>query len=79
MQSALNKVFDEPNILFDFVTRHGRRVSRPVVAVNLILGTVLFPLAFALTVVSTLVGSGGTIIAAASPVGDRPAPVQSVY
>jgi SAM-dependent methyltransferase len=68
MQSALNKMFDEPNILFDFVTRHGRRVSRPVVALNLVLGAALFPVAFGLTVVSTLLGSGGTIIAAASPV-----------
>ena len=67
MQSALNKIFHEPNILFDFVTRHGRRVSRPVIALNLVLGVVLFPLAFALTVVTTLLGSGGTIIAAAAP------------
>jgi SAM-dependent methyltransferase len=67
MQSALNCWFEEPNILFDWLTRRRPRASRRLVLLNVALGVLLFPLAFFLTVITTLLGSGGTIITASSP------------
>ncbi len=67
MQSALNAVFAEPNILFDWLTRRRPRASRGMVGLNIALGVCLFPIAFFLTVVTTLLASGGTIISASTP------------
>lgn len=67
MQSALNAVFDKPNILFDWLTRRNPRASRGMVLLNIALGVFLCPLAFFLTVVTTLMASGGTIICASTP------------
>jgi SAM-dependent methyltransferase len=65
IQSALNRVMLQPNILFDALTRRPRRVSRASVAVNVILGCLCLIPALAATVVSTLLGQGGTIVVAA--------------
>ena len=65
IQSALNCVMPEPNILFDALTRRPRRVSRRLVAVNAALAPLLALPALPLTVVSTWSGRGGTIIMAA--------------
>lgn len=73
MQSALNAVFDEPNILFDWLTRRKPRASRRMVLLNIALGVFLFPPAFFLTVVTTLMASGGTIISASTPSRKDPA------
>jgi hypothetical protein len=65
IQSALNRIMPRPNILFDALTRRPRRVSRSLVAANAILAcAALFP-AFIATVVSTVLGQGGTLIVAA--------------
>jgi SAM-dependent methyltransferase len=65
IQSALNRVMPRPNILFDALTRRPRRVSRACVAVNAILAGLWLIPAFGATVLSTLMGRGGTIIVAA--------------
>jgi hypothetical protein len=65
IQSALNRLMPRPNILFDALTRRPRRVSRVLVATNVLLAALgLFP-ALGATVVSTWLGRGGTIIVAA--------------
>ncbi len=65
IQSALNRVMPRPNILFDALTRRPRRVSRASVTVNVILACLLLIPALAATVISTLLGQGGTIVVAA--------------
>ena len=65
IQSALNRVMPQPNILFDALTGRPRRVSRASVAVNVILGCLCLIPALVATVASTLLGQGGTIVVAA--------------
>jgi SAM-dependent methyltransferase len=65
IQSSLNVVMPQPNILFDAITRRPRRVSRPLVALNIAIAALLFAPAFVATVVSTWASHGGTIIVAA--------------
>lgn len=65
MQSALNSVMPRPNILFDALTRRQPPVPGWLILINFILGAVLFLPAFAATVLSTMMGKGGTIIVAA--------------
>jgi SAM-dependent methyltransferase len=65
IQSALNRIMPRPNILFDALTRRPRRVSRTLVAANAALAVLALVPAFAATVVSSLLGRGGTIIVAA--------------
>jgi hypothetical protein len=65
IQSALNRIMARPNILFDALTRRPRRVSRALVAANVVLaGLGLIP-ALVATVLSTWMRQGGTIIVAA--------------
>ena len=68
IQSALNAVFAEQNVLFDWLTRRARRTGAAMFGLNVLLGAILLVPAFLLTILSTLSGSGGTIIVAASPV-----------
>jgi SAM-dependent methyltransferase len=65
IQSALNCVMRRPNILFDALTRRPRRVSRGLVALNVVLAALGLIPAFAATVISTWMGQGGTMIVAA--------------
>jgi SAM-dependent methyltransferase len=65
IQSALNRIMASPNILFDALTRRPRRVSRAVVAANVVLAGLLLIPALAATVLSTWAGQGGTLIVAA--------------
>ena len=63
MQSALNKVFTEPNILFEMLTGRPVALSSSGKVVQLFLGGLLFPIAFVATVLTTWAGSGGTLLA----------------
>jgi SAM-dependent methyltransferase len=65
IQSALNCILKMPNVLFDFLTRRPRRTGYLAILFSLLFATVTFPVAFALTVVSTLARKGGTLIIAA--------------
>lgn len=65
IQSALNCVMPQPNILFDALTRRPRRVSRTLVAANAVLGGLLLLPAVLATVLSTWVGRGGTLVLSA--------------
>ena len=65
IQSALNGILKTPNVLFDFLTRRPRRTGHLPILFSLLFATVTFPVAFALTVVSTLARKGGTLIVAA--------------
>ena len=65
IQSALNRVMPEPNILFNVLTGHPRRASRALAGANVILaGLGLIP-ALGATVLSTWMGRGGTLVIAA--------------
>jgi SAM-dependent methyltransferase len=64
IQSALNGVMPQPNILFDVLTRRPRRASRALVAANVVLAGLLAAPALVATVLSTLAGQGGTLVMA---------------
>jgi SAM-dependent methyltransferase len=72
IQSALNCIMPQPNILFDALTRRPRRVSRALVAANAVLALLWLIPTFGATVLSSWMGQGGTIIVAARrPTGQR--------
>ncbi len=64
IQSALNCVMPQPNILFDLLTRRRRRVSRTLVAANAVLAGLLLLPAVLGTILSTWAGRGGTLVVA---------------
>jgi len=63
MQSALNMMFKEPNMLFELLTGRPVALGGRGKALQFALGALLFPLAFGATVVTTWAGSGGTLLA----------------
>jgi SAM-dependent methyltransferase len=67
IQSALNALLQVPNVLFDSLTGRTPRGGRLRILWSLFFAILAFPAAFLLTVVSTLVGRGGTLIVAARP------------
>jgi SAM-dependent methyltransferase len=69
IQSALNRVMPRPNILFDALTGRPRRVSRSLLAANLLLGALALLPAGAATLVSSWRGAGGTIVVVARRAG----------
>ena len=69
IQSALNCMLKTPNVLFDALTGHPRRTGYLPIVVSALFAAVMFPLAFALTVVTTLLRQGGTLIVSARPAG----------
>ena len=71
IQSALNPFTSVPSVLFDGLTGKPRRVSKRELICSYLGAAVLAPITFLLTVMSTLVRSGGTIIVAARPRPDH--------
>ena len=69
IQSALNALLKTPNVLFDALTGHPRRTGFPPILFSLLFAAAAFPPAFALTVVTTLMRQGGTLIVSARPTG----------
>jgi len=67
IQSALNAMLRVPNVLFDFLTGKPRRTGYGPIVGSLLFAVITFPIAFVLTVVSTLARRGGTLIVAARP------------
>lgn len=67
LQSALNTVLPQPNLLFQSLTGKPPLAGRTQLALSYALGTVLGPAAVAATAVGTLTGRGGTLIAVARP------------
>ena len=65
LQSALNRAFDEPNVLFEMVTNKQPRASLIVKTMSLVLGTLLMPAVMLAVAVGTLAGRGGTLITVA--------------
>jgi len=71
IQSALNALLKTPNVLFDALTGQPRRAGRGTLLFSLAFAGAMFPAAFALTVLSTFVRRGGTLIVS-SRLADRP-------
>jgi SAM-dependent methyltransferase len=69
IQSALNRVMPQPNIHFDALTHRRRRVSRSLLALNVVLAALALLPAAAATLVSSRLGAGGTIVVAARRAG----------
>ncbi len=69
IQSALNGILKTPNVLFDALTGHPRRTGYGPITFSVLFAAVMFPLAFALTVVTTLMRQGGTLIVSSRPTG----------
>jgi len=63
LQSALNTVFPQPNLLFQSLTGKPPLAGPTQIALSYALGTALGPAAVAATAVGTLAGRGGTLIA----------------
>lgn len=63
LQSALNTVFSEPNLLFQSLTGKPPAAGPVQLALSYALGTALGPAAVAATAVGTLARRGGTLIA----------------
>ncbi len=61
-QSALNAMFEEPNVFFRTLTGHARRVSAFVRARDFALGTVFTGAALPFLAATTLAGRGGTLV-----------------
>ena len=70
IQSALNCVLRVPNVLFDFLTGRPNRTGFRPIGFSLLFAVIALPAAFALTVISTLVRRGGTLIVTAGPRGN---------
>jgi len=68
MQSALNRVMPEPNVLFQSLTGKPRMASRGQLAASYVLGTALGPAAVAATALGGAMGRSATLIAIARPV-----------
>ncbi len=62
VQSALNSLFADPNVLFDMLTGKQPRVGALVRAASLLGATLLTPVAIFAVAVGTLAGRGGTLI-----------------
>jgi SAM-dependent methyltransferase len=69
IQSALNAMLEMPNVLFDALTGRTRRTGRLPLLWSLAFAVLALPIAFVLTVISTLARRGGTLIVAARPRG----------
>jgi SAM-dependent methyltransferase len=69
IQSALNAILKTPNVLFDALTGHPRRTGLLPLVFSILFAAAVLPLAFALTVVTTLMRQGGTLIVSARPAG----------
>ena len=67
IQSGLNGMLRMPNVLFDALTGRPPRTGRGPILWSLLFAVLAFPLAFLLTVISTLARGGGTLIVAARP------------
>ena len=67
LQSALNTVFPQPNLLFQSLTGKPPTSGPAQLALSYALGTALGPAAVAATAVGTLAGRGGTLIAISRP------------
>jgi 2-polyprenyl-3-methyl-5-hydroxy-6-metoxy-1,4-benzoquinol methylase len=78
-QSALNTIFDEPNVFFRTLSGHETNVSAITKTANLALGAVFSAIALPLNVFGTLTKKGGTLIVSASKIGawaSLPAPFE---
>ncbi len=78
-QSALNKIFREPNIFFKSLSGHETNVSAITNTANLALGAAFSAIALPLNLFGTLTKKGGTLIFSASKIGARaslPAPFE---
>lgn len=64
-QSLLNRMIRVPNVLFDILTRRGRRHSLQDVAVSLAAGSVISAACLPVALVSAALGEGGVMIFAA--------------
>lgn len=67
LQSALNTVFPQPNLLFQSLTGKPPLAGPTQIALSYALGTALGPAAVAATAVGTMTGRGGTLIAISRP------------
>lgn len=67
LQSALNAVMPQPNVLFQSLTGKPRTSGAGQLALSYALGTMLGPAALAATAVGTLARRGATLIAIARP------------
>lgn len=65
MQSALNWVLAEPNVLFNSLTGKPTHAGPVARALSYTLGSCVFPASVGATALSALVGRGGTLIASA--------------
>jgi len=72
IQSALNAWLEVPNVLFDALTGRPPRTGRLPILWSLLFAAFSFPVAFLLTVLSTLARRGGTLIVAARPFAQAP-------
>ena len=64
-QSALNYVFSNPNVFFDYLTGKQRNLSTLLNISNFALGSILTVLSLPLVAAGTLFGRGGTLITVA--------------
>lgn len=65
VQSAMNFLFPQPNIFFDFITGRPRGCSVPLTVLNVVLGTVITVLFLPAVLIGTAAGRGGTLVAVA--------------
>ncbi len=68
MQSVLNKVHHKPNVLFDLLTGRKLQLSPLARTTQLLAGALLFTPAFILTVITTWLKVGGTLLQSSKPV-----------
>lgn len=64
-QSALNKIFEEPNVFFRTLSGHEVKVSRTTKLANFVLGLAFSAVAMPLVFFNSLAKSGGTLVVAA--------------
>lgn len=70
-QSALNKLFNEPNVFFKSLSGHETKVNSFVKAANFILGVGFSALALPFVLFGTLARKGGTLVVCASKFDNR--------
>ena len=68
MQSVINKVHHKPNVLFDLLTGRKLQLSPLARTTQLLAGALLFTPAFILTVITTWLQVGGTLLQSSKPV-----------
>ena len=67
IQSVLNAILRTPNVLFDTLTGQPRRTGLGPLLFSFAFAVAMFPAAFALTVLTTLMRRGGTLIVSSGP------------